>query len=100
MTPFQTIRTSLAPELHQLNELMRNALSSPNALMNRVIETYLQKKGKQIRPILVILAGKLLGCFNDGTLHGAAAVELLHNASLINDDVVDDPPQRRDAPTG
>ena len=99
MTPFQTIRTSLAPELHQLNELMHNALSSPNALMNRVIETYLQKKGKQIRPILVILAGKLLGCFNDGTLHGAAAVELLHNASLIHDDVVDDTTQRRDAPT-
>lgn len=86
-------------ELQQLNELMHNALASPNALMNRVIDTYLQKKGKQIRPILVILSGKLLGNFNDGTLHGAAAVELLHNASLIHDDVVDDTLQRRDSPT-
>lgn len=78
---------------------MRSALASPNALMNSVIETYMQKKGKQLRPILVILAGKLLGRVDESTLHGAAAVELLHNASLIHDDVVDDTKLRRGSET-
>lgn len=99
MTPFQSIRQSLTPELQQLNELMRAALASPNALMNSVIDTYMQKKGKQLRPILVILAGKLLGRVDESTLHGAAAVELLHNASLIHDDVVDDTRLRRGSET-
>ncbi len=99
MTPFQAIQQTLAPELKRLNELILSALSSPNELMNRVIETYLENKGKQIRPILVLLSGKLLGRVSDVTMHGAAAVELLHNASLIHDDVVDDTLTRRDAPT-
>ena len=99
MTQFRNIQSTLADELKQLNELIASALSSPNALMNQVISTYLERKGKQIRPILVLLSGKLLGAVNESTMHGAAAVELLHNASLIHDDVVDDTVTRRDAPT-
>lgn len=99
MTPFQTIQQILAPDLRKLNELILRSLSSPNELMNRVIARYLESKGKQIRPILVMLSGKLLGRISDVTMHGAAAVELLHNASLIHDDVVDDTLTRRDAPT-
>lgn len=99
MTRFQTIQSTLAPELRQLNELILSALSSPNELMNRVIANFLERKGKQIRPMLVLLSGKLLGNVNDRSMHGAAAVELLHNASLIHDDVVDDTETRRGAPT-
>ena len=99
MTRFQNIQSTLAPELKKLNELILSALSSPNELMNRVIATFLERKGKQIRPMLVLLSGKLLGNVNDSTMHGAAAVELLHNASLIHDDVVDDTVTRRGAAT-
>lgn len=99
MTPFQKIQHTLAPDLNQLNALIERALMSPNKLMNSVIATYLESKGKQIRPILVLLAGRLLGSVNSTTMHGAAAVELLHNASLIHDDVVDDTKIRRDKPT-
>ncbi len=99
MTRFQNIQSTLAPDLRKLNELILSALSSPNELMNRVIATFLERKGKQIRPMLVLLAGKILGNVNERTMHGAAAVELLHNASLIHDDVVDDTVTRRGAAT-
>lgn len=67
--------------------------------MNKVVATYLEKKGKQIRPVMVILSARLLGEVNDNVIRGAVAVELLHNASLIHDDVVDDTRLRRDART-
>ena len=67
--------------------------------MNMVIRSYLEKKGKQIRPIIVLLTAQLLGGINDKAISGAVAVELLHNASLIHDDVVDDTTMRRGAQT-
>lgn len=99
MTPFQTIQQTLAPDLKRLNDRITQALESPNVLMNNVIHHYLEKKGKQIRPILVLLSAKLLGEVNDKVLGGATAVELLHNASLIHDDVVDDTVTRRGSST-
>lgn len=99
MTTFQALQQTLAPELKRLNDLMSATLASPNALMNKVVATYLEKKGKQIRPMMVILSARLLGEVNDNVIKGAVAVELLHNASLIHDDVVDDTRVRRDALT-
>lgn len=99
MTPFQTIQQTLAPDLKRLNDRILQALDSPNTLMNSVIHHYLEKKGKQIRPILVLLSARLLGEVNDKVVGGATAVELLHNASLIHDDVVDDTVTRRGSAT-
>lgn len=99
MTTFQQIQQMLAPDLERLNERIAGSLHSPNVLMNRVIANYLEKKGKQIRPIMVLLSARLLGGVNDKVLGGAVAVELLHNASLIHDDVVDDTKIRRGAST-
>lgn len=95
MTPFQTIRQTLAPDLVRLNDRIAEVLDSPNALMNSVVQHYLTTKGKQIRPILVLLSARTLGAVNDHVISGAVAVELLHNASLIHDDVVDDTLVRR-----
>ena len=67
--------------------------------MNKVVETYLQTKGKQIRPILVMLSAKMFGGVNPDVLHAGAALEMLHNASLIHDDIVDDTTLRRGLPT-
>lgn len=99
MTPFQTIRQTLAPDLVRLNDRIAEVLDSPNALMNSVVQHYLTTKGKQIRPILVLLSARTLGAVNDHVISGAVAVELLHNASLIHDDVVDDTLVRRGNPT-
>ena len=81
MTTFEAIRQTIAPELQQLDRRIADALASTNPLMNRVIQGYLQSKGKLIRPILVILTARLFGSVNDKTIASAAAVEMLHNRS-------------------
>lgn len=83
----------------ELNSRISSALNSSNQLMNQVVEGYLRSKGKQIRPILVILSAKLFGEFNDNVIASAAAVEMLHNASLIHDDVIDESKVRHNRPT-
>lgn len=99
MSSIKEIQKQIAPELQALNELIARTLDSPNELMNRIVDNYLRTKGKQIRPILVILSAKLFGEVNDNVIRAAAAVELLHNASLIHDDVVDETKMRRNTPT-
>ncbi len=94
MTALADIRHSLQPELNRLDELISSSLDSSNTLMNQVIGTYLSHKGKQLRPILVMLTARLFGGVNENVLTAAASVEILHNASLIHDDVVDDSSQR------
>ncbi len=98
--PLEPIAASIAPELRELNNRILTSLSSPNDMMNSIVREYLQRKGKQIRPIVVILAARL---FADRVTHkvisAAASVEMLHNASLIHDDVVDESKLRRNEPT-
>lgn len=99
MSALKEIQQLIAPELQALNELIACTLDSSNELMNRIVDNYLRTKGKQIRPILVILSAKLFGDVNENVIRAAAAVELLHNASLIHDDVVDETKIRRNVPT-
>lgn len=102
MTPttYDDIKDSIAPELAQLHETIHLTLhSSSNPLLNTVVESYLKSKGKLIRPILVILTARLFGQISEKVIAAAAAVEMLHNASLIHDDVVDDSKIRRGRPT-
>lgn len=99
MSSIKKIQQLITPELQALNQLIARTLDSPNELMNRIVDNYLRTKGKQIRPILVILSAKLLGDVNENVIRAAAAVELLHNASLIHDDVVDETKIRRNTPT-
>lgn len=99
MTTLTQIQQAIAPELDKLNTCIARELQSSNDLMNQVVDNYLKAKGKQIRPIMVILAAKMYGNTNLHVINAAAAVELLHNASLIHDDVVDDSKTRRSRPT-
>lgn len=99
MASFESIQNSIRPELDRLNELIRISLSSDNALMQQVTERYLRTSGKQVRPMMVLLSAKLFGEVNHDAMLSAAAVELLHNASLIHDDVVDNSKMRRNSPT-
>jgi len=99
MTTLEAIHNSIAPELQQLNERISSQLLTSNKLMNMVVSAQLSSKGKQIRPVIVILSSKFFGQVNDKTIAAAASVELLHNATLIHDDVVDDSKTRRNKPT-
>ncbi|MBD5185949.1 MAG: polyprenyl synthetase family protein [Bacteroidales bacterium] len=100
MTPLEAIRNRISPELDRLNKHISDSLRSDNELMNRVIDGYLESKGKQIRPVLVLLSARLFaGAVTDRAIRAAASVEMLHNASLIHDDVVDCSDKRRGLPT-
>ena len=94
-TAIDEIRYRLSAGLDAMNSIIRNSLSTSDPLMGRVVEQYLRTKGKQIRPLLVLLSARLFGDINDSTLHAAASLEMLHNATLIHDDVVDNADYRR-----
>ncbi|MDE7462949.1 MAG: polyprenyl synthetase family protein [Muribaculaceae bacterium] len=99
MQPFEEIQKRLRPELDRMNEIIRQTLSTPNELMNQIVSQYLTVKGKQIRPVLVILSASFFGRVTEDTLYAGASLEMLHNASLIHDDVVDETSLRRGNPT-
>lgn len=90
MDKLTVIQNRLQNELAAMNDIIRRSLFTPNQLMNQVVTSYLTSKGKQIRPIMVILSAGMFGGVNDHVLHAGAALEMLHNASLIHDDVVDE----------
>ena len=83
----------------ELNRIISESLRSDNALMEHIVREFLKSKGKQIRPILSILTGRLFGGNTDTIIKAAASIELLHNASLIHDDVIDESAERRGRPT-
>ena len=95
MNALESIRHRIRPDLDRLNRLIAESLCSSNPMMNTIVEGYLKSKGKMIRPILVILTARMFGEVNDRVMASAAAVEMLHNASLIHDDVIDETKLRR-----
>lgn len=99
MGGINTIQQNITQDLSKLNDIIKNAINSDSALMNQIVTKFLETKGKQIRPILVILSGRFFGGVNDNVLYAGAALELLHNASLIHDDVIDESKERRGQPT-
>lgn len=94
-----SIRQPITEELALLNKTLTESLHTTSPLMNEVIQAYLESKGKQIRPILVLLCAKLFGEVPREAIDAAASLEMLHNASLIHDDVVDESQKRRGLPT-
>lgn len=99
MASLESIIQTISPELTLLNDRIREKLNTSNPLMNQVIESFLRNKGKQLRPIILLLTARMFGDVNDSAIAAASAVELLHNASLIHDDVVDNSMMRRNSPS-
>lgn len=89
------IKSPISDELEAFKKLFDGTLSSSNLLLSNVISHIRQKQGKMMRPMLVLLSAKLSGKICPATLHAAAALELLHTASLVHDDVVDESTERR-----
>jgi len=86
-------------ELDKFNKEFKNSMKSGVGLLELITRFILHQKGKKVRPILVILAGKIAGEVNERTFRGANLVELLHTATLVHDDVVDNAEQRRGFPS-
>ena len=95
MDSISLIKSPISAELEDFKKHFDSCLSSSNLLLNSVIAHIRQKNGKMMRPILVLLAAKLYNEICPATLHAAVALELLHTASLVHDDVVDESDKRR-----
>ena len=93
------IQEQLRPHLDAMNKIIATTLASDSELTNGIVTNYLQSKGKMLRPIITLLSAKFFGGINEKALQGAAAIEMLHNASLIHDDVIDEAQERRGVPT-
>ena len=86
----------LAAELAQFEAFFEQTLHADTEPMNSIMRYVQESRGKRLRPILVLLSAKLFGNVNERTLRAATFVEMVHSATLIHDDVVDDADQRRD----
>jgi octaprenyl-diphosphate synthase len=94
----QTVKDIMAPiesELSQFEEHFKNTMRSDVPLLDKVTQYIVKRKGKQMRPMFVFLTAKMLGESNVTTFDAASLVELLHTATLVHDDVVDDANERR-----
>src|SRR3978361_59457 len=82
-------------ELKVFEEKFKDAVKSHVSMLDRIMKYVVKRKGKQIRPMFVFLSAKLCGEVNESTYRAASLVELLHTATLVHDDVVDDSLERR-----
>jgi octaprenyl-diphosphate synthase len=95
MPDLVVIKRSIAAELKAFESEFRTILRSKTPLLNIITNYIIRRKGKQIRPMFVFLSAKLLGNTNSSTYIAAALIEILHTATLIHDDVVDNSYERR-----
>ncbi len=95
MDKLDQIRLPIVKEFEEFKDLFNSSLYSSNPLLNEVLSYVKGRNGKMMRPVLILLIAKLLDRVGDSTLHAALSLELLHTASLIHDDVVDESDKRR-----
>ncbi len=95
MSASTLIKAPIKEELEAFEPYFKGQLKSNTPLLNIIIRYLLKTKGKQMRPMLVFLSAKLNGTVTQSTYNAASLVELMHTATLVHDDVVDDSNMRR-----
>lgn len=95
MISIENIKNPIAEEFAQFQRTYDQIFVSENPILSAVYEHILSVKGKQLRPILLLLSAKICGLPNERSIYSAVVLELLHTVSLIHDDVVDETLQRR-----
>ncbi|MCE3226878.1 MAG: polyprenyl synthetase family protein, partial [Bacteroidetes bacterium] len=89
------IKQPVANHMLAFEEKFKGAMKTSVPLLDKITNYIIKRKGKQIRPMFVFLSAQVNGEINDSTYRAAALIELLHTASLVHDDVVDDSNERR-----
>jgi len=89
------ISNPIESELDTFNEIFKKSIRSKVGLVDLVSKYIIRQKGKKVRPLLVLLSAKIVGEVNERSYRGAVLVELLHTATLVHDDVVDNANKRR-----
>ena len=95
MKIIEQLKRPIREEMELFEGRFFKAMSSKVALLNRITHYIVNRKGKQMRPMFVFLTAKLLGKTNERTFRAASVIELIHTATLVHDDVVDDSDKRR-----
>lgn len=95
MKSLKEIKEPIALELKAFEKHFRDSMQSSVPLLDKITYYIVRRKGKQVRPMFVFLCAKILGKINDSTFNAASFIEILHTASLVHDDVVDDSFTRR-----
>src|ERR1700710_118799 len=95
MLSINEIKKPIAAEIDVFEDTFKNSMYSSVPLLDRITHYIVKRKGKQIRPMFVFFSASICGGINQSTHRGAALVELLHTATLVHDDVVDNSYQRR-----
>ena len=85
----------IEPEMSEFEVRFRQSMKSKVPLLDKITHYIIRRKGKQMRPMFIFLTAKMLGTMNDRVYDAASLVELLHTATLVHDDVVDDANERR-----
>ena len=93
------LQTPVSEDLSQVENILRNELRPDVPWMNQLLESSTLSGGKRMRPTLLLLCGQQLGKLETGHYQLAAAVEMIHVATLVHDDVIDDADSRRHQPT-
>jgi octaprenyl-diphosphate synthase len=91
----QEIQAPIEGDILNFEKKFRDSMKSRVMLLDRIMTYIVKRKGKQLRPMFVFLTARVCGTVNDSTYRGAALIELLHTATLVHDDVVDDANYRR-----
>ncbi len=95
MLSIDQIKKPIAADIDVFEERFKTSMRSNVPLLDRITHYIVKRKGKQIRPMFVFFSASICGGINEATHRGAALVELLHTATLVHDDVVDNSYQRR-----
>jgi len=95
MSTLNKFKSSIADEMKIFEKHFRSSVKSDVSLLNIITHYIIRSKGKQMRPMLVFLSAKLNGGITESTYHAATLIELLHTATLVHDDVVDEAYERR-----
>lgn len=95
MLKLEEIQEPISEHLKRFEKTFKASMQSNVPLLDRITHYILKRKGKQMRPMFVFLSAGLCGEITESTYRGASLVELLHTASLVHDDVVDDAYERR-----
>lgn len=91
----KNIMEPISTEMAEFETRFRNSMQSKVPMLNKITHYIIKRKGKQMRPMFIFLTAKMLGNINDKSYDAATLVELLHTATLVHDDVVDDANERR-----
>lgn len=97
MAPLDRIKSPIKDELKAFEPFFKTTVKSDIPLLASIMNYILRRKGKQMRPMFVLFSAKINGKINKSTYNGASLVELLHTATLVHDDVVDETYERRGA---